>query len=430
MTTVLQLLFKRTFIRQATRWLLTILIISGLAVGGFVIWQRYTVPRVTVTEVVTGSVVQAFYATGTLLPHREYAIKANVEGTLQEVLVDKGSVIEKGQTLARVYVEEYTLKRTQAEADLTLAKQLADPKTSPVLLEFDARIRAAEKQWEIAKREYDRLAQIRETSGRTISELDRAEEMAKTTFNAWEALKSARSTKLLELQRDVTTSQAQLDIAAWHIDQQTITSPIDGVVLDWPASKGTRVKLNDILMTVADVRFDELVMRTQVDEEDKTRVLLDQLVHMTLYAYPERVFQGRVKQVYPKADPLRRTFEVDVRIEDPDPAFAPGMTGELAFVVASKDEAQVIPSQGVQSGKVWTVRDGKLEITPVTIGLRSIQRTEILSGLTGDDEVVVSPIGNLQPGVEVQVNRMDPVAAAGLNQQQSEQPTNFKGFGK
>src|SRR3954469_1625591 len=127
MTTFLKPLFQRTLLRHVTRWLLTLLILGGLAAGGYFAWQRYSVSQVVVTEVVEGPVVQAFYATGTLLPHREYPVKSNVEGTLEEVFVDKGSEVEKGQTVARLYVEEFLLKRTQAQAELDLKKKLIDP---------------------------------------------------------------------------------------------------------------------------------------------------------------------------------------------------------------------------------------------------------------------------------------------------------------
>lgn len=415
MSTFLKPLFQRTVLRQLTRWLLTLAIVGGIAAGAWFAWQRFSVPQVMVTEVVTGPVVQAFYATGTLLPHREYPVKSNVEGTLVEVLVDKGVQVKKGETLAKVYVEEFDLKRTEAEAEVELKKQLADAKTSPTMQEFDAKIASTEKQLDFAKREFERLSQVRVPGGRTQSELDNAEEAYKTTFDSLAALKSAKATRLLELQRDLKTAQVQLDIAQWNIDQQTITSPVDGVVLDWPTSTGTRVKVNDMIMTVADVRYDHLVMRTNVDEEDKIRVQLDQTVQITLYSYPGRVFEGHVKQIYPKADPSRRTFEVDVKVDEPDAAFSAGMTGELAFVVDRKESAVVIPSQAVQAGDVWVVRDKKLAKSEVAIGLRSIQRAEVVSGLQPGDQVVVSPIGTMAAGQEVRVSHIDPEVAAGVN---------------
>jgi RND family efflux transporter MFP subunit len=167
-------------------------------------------------------------------------------------------------------------------------------------------------------------------------------------------------------------------------------------------------------------------MRAAVDEEDKVQVQPNQAVRMMLYSFPDRPFHGTVAKVYDKADPDRRTFEVDVRVDDPDVSLAPGMTGELAFIIRAKDRAPVVPSQAVQGGAIWVVRDGQLARTDARVGLQSVERAEILSGLHPDDQVVISPIGKMRPGTRVRTTFMDPVVAAGLNKE-AEKDT-FKGF--
>ena len=164
---------------------------------------------------------------------------------------------------------------------------------------------------------------------------------------------------LLELQRQLEVAKSALDTAQWNLSQQTLKSPIDGVVLDRPLSIGTRVDVNNQLMKVADIVPAKLVMRAAVDEEDIIKVHVDQLVRMTLYSYPDRAFDCRVKKIYDQADPERRTFEVDVKLLQPDDRLSPGMTGELAFEMGSKAKAVVIPSQAVQKGGgVFTIATG------------------------------------------------------------------------
>ena len=80
---------------------------------------------------------------------------------------------------------------------------------------------------------------------------------------------------------------------------------------------------------------------------------------------------GRVTRIYDEADPNRRTFEVDVQLVPPDKRLSPGMTGELAFIMAAKDKAVVIPSQAVQNGSVWVVRENRLVKTTPQLGLSS-----------------------------------------------------------
>ena len=136
---------------------------------------------------------------------------------------------------------------------------------------------------------------------------------------------------------------------------------------------------------------------------------------MTLYSFPGEVFTGHVTRVYDKADPERRTFEIDVTLQKPDPRMAAGMTGELAFIVAARDDAAVVPSQALQGGKMYAVRDGRLAQADVKVGLKSVERVEVLSGMNVGDRVVISPVGGLKEGQPVRTQFMDPTTAAGLN---------------
>src|SRR5687768_330665 len=127
------------------RWILLPIALLALAV---LLWQlvvRFTRPLVTVTTIVEAPVVQAFYATGTLLPEREYPIKANNPGLLTEVLVDKGDHVKKDQPLAVVVEDSVQYKFEQAKAEREQRTKLADDKSSPVLAEFEARISAMQE---------------------------------------------------------------------------------------------------------------------------------------------------------------------------------------------------------------------------------------------------------------------------------------------
>ncbi len=417
---------RRTAAQALVRWTVTLIVVAAVAWALYLAFPWLTAPRVTVTRVVEGPVVQAFYATGTLLPEREFTVHSNVEGTLTRVLVDKGSAVAKDQPLAFVRVEEYELRHRQAKAEFDLRASLAHEQTSPVLAEFESKIKAGIEQLSIAQRERDRLEKMRLTDAASQSDLDRARDRYEVIWSLVESLRAQKRTRKLELERDTTVAQAALDIAQWNLDQQTILSPAQGVVLDRPVSPGTRVKINDPLMTVADITPERLVMRAAVDEEDKTRLTQGQRVTMTLYAYPDRVFEGLVQRVYPKADPDRRTFEVDVTVTPADPLFSAGMTGELAFIVQSKDKAAVIPTQAIQGGKVYVVRHGCLEEAPVTLGLGSIDRTEVIEGLREQDVVVISAVGGVRPGRRVRVKESDPIQASNLSRPPTGQA--FRGF--
>ena len=409
---------RRRRASSLVRWVvLGAVVLAGAAVALSV--YRSFRPVVTVTEVVQAPVVQAFYATGTLSPVRDHPIKTAVEGIVQRLpdgpLIDKGSRVEKDKPLLKVVDPELELLALRAKAELDEKRARADEKTSPVLAEFDARIPATLELLDLARAEQRRVTQALEKRAATQVDLDRAIDRVKGLWKESEGLKAQKATTLLRLKADLDVAESAHRIALWNLDQQTLRSPIDGVVLDRPVSPGTHLNVNDPVMLIADVRPQNLVMRAQVDEENMTLVRDGQEVQMSLYSYPGRVFTGRVAKIYDKADAQRRTFEVDISIEKPDDRMAAGMTGELAFIVASKDVALVAPRQSLQANKLYGVRDGKLTVLDAQIGLTSIERLEVLSGLKPGDRVVISPVAGLREGQPVRETYMDPTTAAGLN---------------
>ena len=410
------------------RWVVLAAVLAA-GVGAAVLVVRAMRPVVTVTEVADRRVVQAFYATGTVSPEREYPIRTSTAGLLAEVLVDKGDAVKRGQALARVSEPDLDMKVRQAEAELAEKQTRADSKASPVLREFDAKTRFTKDMVEIADREQKRLRGLLETNAATQVDLDRAMDRLKTVSMELAWWQAQRDTKLLELQKDVEVANASLEAAKENANRQTLVSPIDGVVLERPVSAGTRLAVNDQVTRVADVRPEKLVMRAQVDEEDITKVSVNkndpQLVHMSLYAFSprpgerqveQRVFEGHVLRKYDQADSDRRTFEVDVSLPSDETRFQPGLTGELAFVMRSKDHADVVPAQAIQDGGLHVVRDRRLvRVDDAVLGVSGVERVEVVSGLNPGDRVIISPVAGLKLGQAVRELYMDPDTAAGLN---------------
>src|SRR3954470_17120757 len=126
-----------------------VLVVLG---AGWVV-LRFTRTSVSITDVVEGPVVQAFYSTGTIQPVREYPIKSNVAGTLKEVRVDKGARVKAKDVLAIGEDPALAFAEQKARAELDEKQLRADEKSSPVLQEFDAKTSAMADLLEIAKRE-------------------------------------------------------------------------------------------------------------------------------------------------------------------------------------------------------------------------------------------------------------------------------------
>lgn len=411
---------------QITKWLL--IVCGGAAVATY--W--YSRPVVTITKVVEGPVVEAFYATGTIEPVTEYPIKASNAGVISRLLVQKGDTVKKDQLLAVVEDPQLQLAVDKAAANLELARQRADEKNSPVLREYQAKLLANAAMLENARQEVRRFTEIPK-GGASRTDVDKAIDRVSELVGDGDSLRQQESATRLQLQTDVALAEAALTAARRSAELQNLRSPVDGVavVLDRPTPRGTRLNINDLVMRVADVRPDNLVMRAQVDEENIKEAKVGQAVDMALYAFPNASMHGKVRKIYDKADPDRRTFEVDVKLDPGTHELADvraGMTGELAFNIASKLSAPIAPAQAVQGGALYTVKEGRLRRVPGEnlVGIRSVERIELLGGLHPGDLIVISSIAGLRDGSPVRTTWLDPRIAAGLNTPKSD--STFKGF--
>src|SRR5882762_1567550 len=114
--------------------LLWIVVAVLVASAAFAAVRAFTLPQVQVTHLTSGPVVQAFYATGTVQPEREYSVHANVAGILfLEPAIDKGLAVKKDQLLARVISDDLEQKFKQSQAERKEKRARADEKSSPVL---------------------------------------------------------------------------------------------------------------------------------------------------------------------------------------------------------------------------------------------------------------------------------------------------------
>ena len=135
---------------------------------------------------------------------------------------------------------------------------------------------------------------------------------------------------------------------------------------------------------------------------------------ITLDAYPDTAFAGRVRQVVPTADRQKATVQVKVSILDRDPRILPEMGAKVVFLreaqrgdVAAARPRVLVPSDAlVRAGagtRVWLVRDGHVTGRQITLGHEHGDQFEVEQGLDGGESVVLKPTRTLRDGLPVRV---------------------------
>ncbi|MDP9132944.1 MAG: efflux RND transporter periplasmic adaptor subunit, partial [Nitrospirota bacterium] len=145
----------------------------------------------------------------------------------------------------------------------------------------------------------------------------------------------------------------------------------------------------------------------EVVEKDVPLIKLGQRAEVRAEAYPSEVFEGIVTRVVQALNRATRTMTVEVDLPNKDHRLKGGMFARVEVLVGKHPQAVQIPLDAVSrledSQYVYVVKDGKARQVPIELGVRVENRVEVLKGLTGDEQLIVSGKDLVSEGAAVQV---------------------------
>jgi RND family efflux transporter MFP subunit len=363
-------------------------------------------PRpVQVTQATEDRIVRTIAVTGTLAAEEQVTLSFKVTGRLQELYVDLGSRVTKGQVIGRLVPTDFSLRVSQAEAALQQARArlgLAPNATSSAVdPESTAIVRQAKAVLDEAQLTKDRTETFVKRGITARAELDAAEAALKVADGRYQdALEEVRNRQALLDQR-----LTELELARQALRDSSLTSPLDGIVRERQATAGQYLAAGSPVVTI--VRMHPLRLRAQVPERDAPSVRLNQEVRVTLEGDPA-THQGRIVRISPAIDETTRTLMIEAEVPNPGGDLRPGSFANAEIVTSSQDTAILVPSSSIVTfagvDKVLVVKDGRAAEKRVTIGRRAGSSVEIVAGLTAGEQVIIEP-GNLVEGQAVSVAR-------------------------
>jgi RND family efflux transporter MFP subunit len=340
----------------------------------------------------------AVTANGYVVARTKASVSAKIPGRLAYLGVSEGSEVREGEVIARLDNADYQAAVEQAAANVATAR---------------AALIEAEADRDQLQREARRLRDVRGQNPQLVSqqELDAAESRA-----------AQAEARVRAAQARVGAAEAGQRLAEATLENTLIRAPFAGTVLRKDAEVGEVVApsvggglTRGAVVTMADLRT--LEVEVDVNEAYIARVRGGQSARITLDAYPDTTFRGRVRQVVPTADRQRATVQVKVAILDHDPRILPEMGARVDFLEADTARAVgpgsalriLVPTAAVHedSGKtiVWLVRAGRLEQREVQAGPMSGGMREVRRGLAGGELLVLSGVERPRSGMRVSVAR-------------------------
>ena len=336
-------------------------------------------------EIVTQqSIAGVISATGKILvPENRMAVIGPVnQGRIVRLYAGQGTRVRKGQKLADLESSDID----QAEADYL--KALAD---------YQNAVRSSAAEVKLAQESYDRnklLYEQKITAGKNLQsaehDLEVAKAAAENSVNGTKAALTAARRKLLILGLTDATIDAlskRTDLAATF----SLNSPIDGIVIERNATIGASVGTDANLFKI--INLSQVWIDANVFEKDLQRVRPGQEVKLTVPAFPQMTFSGRVIFVDSVVNPETRTVNVRTEVANPDGRLKPDMFANVQIVTDVNRAAISIPQSAIlnDEGKtVVFVADGNgYKKRQVQAGIQNNDRVEIVDGLNAGDKVVV-----------------------------------------
>ncbi len=355
-------------------------------------------------KVEKGDLAKSVVATGKVTPITKVEVKSKASGIVKKLLVEYGDTVKKGQLLAQLDKVEIEAQVDQSRAALQASQ--ANLASSEADYER-AKVDAEGPDVPLLKRAYDRAIEMAKDGVVSESALDDAQKNYQLAVNKQNVAKAqilVLKAKIAQSQAEMARDQANLKQLEEQLSYTDIVSPIDGIVLSRDVEMGDAVSSILVLgssatlvMTLGDTS--EVYVKGKVDESDIGKVYLGQPARIKVESFKDKTFNGKVTKISPmgvEKDNVT-TFEVRVSINNPGGELKAEMTANAEIILEEHKNVLQIPEGAIiyDKDKKASVevpdpkeKDGKKKIA-VNIGISNGAKTEVLSGLKENDQVVL-----------------------------------------
>jgi RND family efflux transporter MFP subunit len=347
--------------------------------------------------------------------------------------VEAGDFVKKGQPICVLEQREAHLKLDQSRAGREQAKFILsqaqsrvgwsgdgkfNPDLVPEVASSLASYESAQASAKLAAADAQRYANLVKSGDVSQSNYEKfktqaqtAEAAANSSRKQYEAqLNNARQNyRAIEAaQASLAAAESQLAQAEKNLADTTIRAPFDGYIIDRPVSAGQWVGTNNKVATI--MRISTVRLQLQVPEQRSSEVKAGVAVTARVAAWPNRDFMGKVHAVVPSVNTNSRAFMVEARFDNPKAELRPGMFANAKVMLPGVESAVFAPAKAIfydnttDANHIYTVANGVARLHVVLKGDADGDQVRILSGLAGNETVILNNQDSLYDGAPVQTH--------------------------
>ena len=300
--------------------------------------------------------------TGTLLPDSQFTVAPKIAGRLEKLKINIGDPVKNGQLIAELEDDEYTQKLEEDTAKLEVTK---------------ATVGECASSLEGARKEFDRVKELRQKNAASDSEFDRAEEQLKINESKYKVALA----RVIQDEAALKSSQIRLSytkiFATWEEGGE------DRVVGERFVDEGAMLSPNALIVSILDI--EPLRAIIHVIERDYSSIKIGQIAKITTDAFPGETFSGKIIRVAPLLMESSRQARVEIEIPNKDRRLKPGMFIRAEIEFAVHTDVTVVPVSalvryhGAQGVYLVDNENMKARFIPITQGIMEGDLVEIVA---------------------------------------------------
>lgn len=377
------------------------------------------IPTVNITTVESHELNRQLRLPGELQPFEDVAIYAKVQGFIEEITVDRGSAVKRGQLLVRLRAPELDTQRREAEARVS---GVQSQKVEALARVSTIRAQRIEAESKVASDEatFKRLKAASATpgvvAGNDVEIAERTVEQGRARIQALNETEKAAQAQVRTLDESERAMREAVRSASNVEAYLKITAPFDGVITERNAHPGSLAMTSGMPMLRLQ-QVSRLRLVVAVPEAEVAGIASGAKINFTLPAFPGETFSGAVARLSHALDPKTRTMPVELDVTNSSGKLAPGMFPEVqwptrrprpslfvppAAIATTTERSFVIRirANGSESLAEWVdVKRG------ASINNKGVDLIEVFGDLSAGDMIAVRGTDELRAGTKVNIKQ-------------------------
>jgi HlyD family secretion protein len=371
-------------------------------------------------------------ATGYIIAAHKIQLASKVVGKVAWIGVDKGDRVRKGQVIVRLEDEEYRAQLQQgkgqlAALDARLQELLAGSRPEEIAV-AQANVEEAKAELENAQINLERTERLvgegvlsRQVLDDARARYNRQAARVASLDRTYELVRiGPRQEQIDQVRGQILQAKGSVAFYETQLDNTIIRAPVNGTILERVVEIGEFVTTSFVgergakgyVVSMADLN--DLQVELDINQNDFAKLGPRQRGIVTTDAYPDRRYEGEIREISPEANRQKATVQVKVQILSPDEYLRPEMNASVAFLADEKPDAALssaarpvifVPLASVKDGAVFVVLDGRAVRRAVRTGSNTPQGLRIEDGLIGGEDLIVNPPAELKDGDRVVVRQ-------------------------